>query len=331
MDRRIGLTTTVPIEVIYAAGDVAVDLNNLFISASDPRRLVARAETLGIPANCCAWVKGIYVAAVEASDIQTIIAVTQGDCSNTHVLVELLRRQGKRVIPFAYPSDRDRPLLQDQIKRLMREFGVGSDAVEATKGRLDRIRRKLSRLDEMTWRDSRVTSGENHLWLVSGSDMNGNPDGFERDLDRFLDEASSRPDRTESVVRLGYLGVPPIFSDLFDVIESMGGAVVFNEMARQFAMVEGPTDVVQQYLDYTYPYDVSGRVADIRRQVAVRRIDGLIHYTQSFCFRQMTHSILSEELSVPLLMLEGDAPGPLDGRSRTRLESFIEMLSAHPG
>ena len=32
---KIGITTTVPIEVIYAAGHVPVDLNNVFVSHPD--------------------------------------------------------------------------------------------------------------------------------------------------------------------------------------------------------------------------------------------------------------------------------------------------------
>ena len=330
MNRRIGLTTTVPIEVIYAAGDVPTDLNNLFISSADPRDVVERAESAGLPANCCAWVKGIFTAAVEARDVDTIVAVTEGDCSNTHVLIELWRRDGKRVIPFAYPFDRDRALFQLQIDRFMESFGVNASQVAAAKVRLDGIRRKLERLDAQTWSETgRVTSIENHLWLVSASDMNGNPDRFESELDVFMESVSKRPSSAPRV-RLGYLGVPPIFSDLFEVVESFGARVVFNEMARQFAMLEKGSDLVGQYLEYTYPYDLAGRVRDIRREVERRGIDGLIHYTQSFCFRQMGHVILAEDLPAPVLMLEGDRPGPLDGRTRTRLEAFVEMLSERP-
>jgi hypothetical protein len=43
----VGLTTSVPIEVILAAGHRAVDLNNVFITAPDPYGLVAEAEEEG--------------------------------------------------------------------------------------------------------------------------------------------------------------------------------------------------------------------------------------------------------------------------------------------
>ena len=43
---RIGMTTTVPVEVILAAGHVPVDLNNVFITGSEPMRQVEAAEVV---------------------------------------------------------------------------------------------------------------------------------------------------------------------------------------------------------------------------------------------------------------------------------------------
>jgi len=86
-------------------------------------------------------------------------------------------------------------------------------------------------------------------------------------------------------------------------------------------------DIVGQYLNYTYPYDIDGRLEDIRTAVKERALDGLIHYTQTFCFRQLYDIILREDLSVPILTLEGDRPRKLDSRTAFRIESFIEILS----
>ncbi|HUW55531.1 MAG TPA: 2-hydroxyacyl-CoA dehydratase [Planctomycetota bacterium] len=325
MSGNVGITTTVPIEVIYAAGLTPVDLNNRFITAENPQACIDRAETDGLPRNVCGWIKGLYGVGMTSDDIPTIVGVTQGDCSNTHALMELFERAGKRVIPFSYPYDADRELLKLQIETFMAAFEVDAVAVARTKTRLDRIRRKLVRLDELTWREHRLTGGENHLWLVSASDMNGDPDRFETELDVFLAEAEGRTERTEPVL-LGYAGVPTIFSDLYEFLESIGARVVFNEMQRQFAMLSLEDDVVEQYRTYTYPYRVWGRTRDISRAVTEREISGVIHYVQSFCYRQMEDVILREELDVPLLTLEGDLPGPLDARTKVRLESFVEML-----
>jgi benzoyl-CoA reductase/2-hydroxyglutaryl-CoA dehydratase subunit BcrC/BadD/HgdB len=85
-------------------------------------------------------------------------------------------------------------------------------------------------------------------------------------------------------------------------------------------------DIINQYLKYTYPYDIEGRLKDIELAVYERRLDGLIHYTQTFCYRQIYDIILRKYLPVPILTLEGDRPGRIDGRTALRIETFVEML-----
>ena len=334
---KVGFTTSIPVEVLVAAGVVPVDLNNVFITSPDPARLVAQAEQAGLPRTVCGWVKGIYAAALAADDLAAIIAVTQGDCSNTHALIELFQYQGKRVVPFAYPYDRSQAALAVEVEKLLRIFGVTyGEALEA-KRRLDRIRSTLLRLDELTWKEGKVSGEENHRFLVSASDFNGDPEHFQTEVEEFLTEVEDRSPAPEGL-RLGYLGVPPSWSDFYGVVEEDGARVIFNEMQRQFAMLpsveaqetgerESAEDVLlQQYLRYTYPYDVFTRIEDIRREAHRRRLDGFIHYVQSFCFRQMEDLLLRKEVGVPVLTLEGDRPGPVDASTHTRIESFQEML-----
>ena len=102
--------------------------------------------------------------------------------------------------------------------------------------------------------------------------------------------------------------------------------MVYHEIPRQFSMPEDSSDLVDQYFRYTYPYDIFGRLADIGRAVRSRRLDGLIHYTQSFCYRQIQDRLLRQYLTVPMLTIEGDRPGPLDHRTRLRLEVFVDVL-----
>jgi benzoyl-CoA reductase/2-hydroxyglutaryl-CoA dehydratase subunit BcrC/BadD/HgdB len=115
-------------------------------------------------------------------------------------------------------------------------------------------------------------------------------------------------------------------TDLYPFLESHGGRVVFNETQRQFAMPYDRQDLVDQYLTYTYPYDIFTRLADILLEGERRRVSGVIHYVQSFCFRQIEDMIVRKKLPWPVLTLEGDKPSPLDARSKIRLEGFIEML-----
>jgi benzoyl-CoA reductase/2-hydroxyglutaryl-CoA dehydratase subunit BcrC/BadD/HgdB len=322
----VGITTTVPVEVIIAAGRAPLDLNNLFIASPDAAERVARAELDGFPRTLCSWIKGIYATAVESEDLTDVVAVSEGDCSNTHVMAELLERRGKRVHYFAYPHDRDKAALEREVAKLAGAFGTDLEAVAGVKARLDRIRAKLERLDELSWRRNKLTGGENHRWLVASSDFNGDPDRYEHDLDAFLAEAEQRSSRPEAELRLGYAGIPPIYGDLYEVVESLGARIVFNEMQRQFSIPGYREGLIDSYLAYTYPYDVASRAADVRREVERREIAGLVHYVQGFCYRQVGDAILRAELDVPILTIEGDMPGPVDARNRMRLESFVEML-----
>ncbi|MBC9783008.1 2-hydroxyacyl-CoA dehydratase [Heliobacterium chlorum] len=331
MTKKIGLTTTVPVEIIYAAGMVPVDLNNIFIAGDAPGKAIDVAEQAGFPRNVCGWIKGLYTTLLESNDIRDVVAVTQGDCSNTHALMETWQLAGVRVYPFAFPYDRDYDLLKLQMEKLISAFGTDWEQVYQWKRRLDHVRKKAWQLDQMTWQMGTVTGEKNHLALVGCSDFNGDPDEYERYLDALIDEAKgSAKEGSPKVepVRIGYIGVPPITTDLYAYIESMGGQVVFNEVQRQFAMPFHVDDLVEQYRMYTYPYSIFERLKDIEAEVQRRNIQGVIHYTQSFCFRQIEDIIIRKQLPVPVLTLEGDRPGPLDARSRMRVDAFLDMLQA---
>lgn len=328
MEKKVGLVTTIPVEVLFAAGVVPVDLNNLFITAPEPAKLVDQAELDGFPRNICSWVKGIYSAALQ-HNISAVVAVMRGDCTNNEAMAEVLQLKGIEVVPFSFPYPKDRRLLQAEIERLMDRFGTDWDAVNRVQRELDRVRALVHRLDDLTWQTDVVTGWENHLWCVSCSDFNGDYLLFERQLAALLEtkERLGRKDaaRTDTI-RLGFVGVPPIFTDLYEYLEGQGAKVVYNEMQRQFAMPgQSDRDVVQQYLDYTYPYDFNDRIADIKTEVAKRRVGALIHYVQSFCHHQIQDIILRQQINLPILTLEGDRPGPLDARSKMRLESFVDL------
>lgn len=325
----VGFTATIPVEIVLAAGLRPVDLNNVFINSPFPQKLIDQAEAAGFSHTICSWIKGIY-ATVLNHQVKRVIAVTGGDCSNTIALGEILARKGVEVIHFEYPLGREKEFLASQMGRLMQTLSVTWSDVEETRAKLKPLREKLKELDRLTYQENLVTGFENHLYLVSSSDFNSDVGKYGEELDRFLEEAVKRRPRTQEI-RLGFLGVPPIFSGLYDLIESLGARVVFNETQRQFSMPESGGDLVGQYLAYTYPYDAEGRIQDIHTAIRERELDGLIHYTQTFCYRQIYDILLRERLKIPILTLEGDRPGHVDGRIVLRVETFIHMLKDKKG
>ncbi|MFC1870864.1 2-hydroxyacyl-CoA dehydratase family protein [Chloroflexota bacterium] len=325
--RRIGITTTVPIEILLAAGYQPVDLNNLFINDRSPEQLIRTAEKAGFPLNCCSWIKGIYGVCMEQG-IDTVLCVTTGDCSNTVMLMEVLKLKGINVIPFNYPEQSDALRMQSALAALAGAVGTTMMAADGIRGELIPSRRLALELDRLTWQEEVVSGWENHLWLLSASDFNQDYPKYHRELKELLAECRRREPYPADRLRLAYIGVPPVYGrDMYQFLESQGARVVFNEVQRQFAMPEPGNSLAEQYSSYTYPYSVSGRVIDIRAELSRRRVDGVIHYVQAFCHRGIGDIIFRDALNVPILTLEGNDDFFLTHHVKTRIEAFLDMLS----
>ncbi len=79
---KIGITTTVPSELIFASGAVPVDLNNIFITSGHRKDFIRSAERAGYPRNVCGWIKGLYGTVLATPEIKRIV------CRNTGRLLE---------------------------------------------------------------------------------------------------------------------------------------------------------------------------------------------------------------------------------------------------
>jgi benzoyl-CoA reductase/2-hydroxyglutaryl-CoA dehydratase subunit BcrC/BadD/HgdB len=288
---------------------------------------VTAAENAGYPRASCSWVKGIY-STVLSEDIERVIVVVRGDCRQMEAMVETLNHADVEFIPFSYPFDRSTGALGRELEALAETLGTDLDAASEVQRRLEPLRAKVARLDELTWMERTVTGWENHLYQVSCSDFWGDLAAFEEAVEGVLADAAHR-ESIEARARIGFVGVPPIYSDLYDYLDELGIHVVFNETQRQFTMSPSlGLDLLTQYQRYTYPYDIFARVEDIRAETAKRDSEGIIHYVQSFCYRQIYDHMLREAIDCPVLTLEGDRPGILTGRDKLRLEAFCETLEA---
>jgi benzoyl-CoA reductase/2-hydroxyglutaryl-CoA dehydratase subunit BcrC/BadD/HgdB len=251
--------------------------------------------------------------------------------------------------------------MQEVLEEFASALGADLSEAERWRERLAPARAAAAEIDRLSWQEGRVHGLENHLWLVSASDFCADPPRYEREARAFIESARARSPLPCSL-RLGLCGIPPIVPALYGFVEEFGALVVYNETQRQFAMTAGgpaacvraldasptaqpaaaseapssasaaksqpPGGLAEQYTRYTYPYGVFPRAADVRAECERRQLDGLIHYVQSFCHRRIEDRIMRDSVSVPVLALEADRPGPLSGQMKTRLEAFLQMLAA---
>ena len=324
--KKIGITTTVPIEILLAAGYQPVDLNNVFITDPSPERLINIAEKAGFPLNCCSWIKGIYGVCMDYG-IDTILCVTTGDCSNTIMLMEVLKLKGLRVIPFAYPDQPDIRRMQYALETLAETLGTTLEDANRVRDELKSSRHLALKLDQLTWRQGLVSSWENHLWLVSTSDFNQDYHKYYHRLQKLLAECHQRQSYPTDWLRLAYIGVPSVYGqDLYRYLESNRARVVFNEIQRQFAMPKPGKSLAEQYSNYTYPYSIYQRLKDITTELERRQVDGVIHYVQAFCHRGIGDIIFRDGLKLPILTLEGNDDFFLTTHIKTRIEAFLDMV-----
>jgi benzoyl-CoA reductase/2-hydroxyglutaryl-CoA dehydratase subunit BcrC/BadD/HgdB len=251
----------------------------------------------------------------------------EGDCSNTKALIEVLQLKGIKVHPFSFPHSHTLEDVEREIKKLMDHFKVEEAEVEAVRKRLNEVRTLGKEVDELTYIHCKANGFENHLHQVSLSDFNGDINVFESDLKKAIEEIKTR-EPINKKLRLGYIGVPPMTADIYGFVENFNAHFVYNEVQREFAFPRGTEakNIYEQYYDYTYPYNTEFRILELKKQIEERQLDGIIHYTQAFCYRAVEDIIIKNKLDIPILNIEGDKLNTLDARTKLRLEAFLDML-----
>ncbi|OQY42326.1 MAG: 2-hydroxyglutaryl-CoA dehydratase [Fusobacteriia bacterium 4572_74] len=323
--KKIGLTTTVPIEVLLAAGYTPIDLNNIFVVSEDYGKYIEKAERDGFPKSMCAWIKGIYGACIE-NKIKKVLGVAEGDCSNTKTLLEIFKKNNIKIHPFCYPHSHSLEDIKNELDKFMKYMDVSYEEVEYQRNRLNLIREKAKYIDKLTL-EGKATGFENHILQLCFSDFDGDVDKYNKFLDEKIKEINKRPINKKEL-KLGYLGIPPMQGDLHNYVEELDGRFIYNEVQREFAFPRAmkAKNIYEQYYDYTYTYDIDFRLDDIKKQIKERQLDAVIHYTQAFCHRAVEDIILKQELNIPILTIEGDKSNVLDARTKLRIEAFLDML-----
>lgn len=324
---HIGFFTSIPIEVIFATEKYRpVDLNNILMADSDPNLLISNEEEDGFPRNYCAWLKGI-MGVIKSKGIKKIITVREGECTGSEKLIELLASSNVECIPFSYPYDKNENKMKIEIERLLSYFSVSWLEAEKVRERINMLREKVFEIDRKSHVDLNVTSEENYVSLLQCSDFCGDISASHTAIEKVFQNILKRKSGLfGDKIKVGVIGIPPIVNNLFQVIESCNGIVIFNEMPRQFAMTGFRKSLIKQYLEFTYPYSIEDRIKDIQTAITERKLEGIIHYVQSFCPRQIDDVLLRKNCEVPFLTIECDKPGYLDERNITRIEAFFEQL-----
>ncbi len=168
----------------------------------------------------------------------------------------------------------------------------------------------------------RITCGSFHHPILIANHLE-----YKNQVEQLIADCKRRPSYPDNWLRIGYIGVPPVFApDLYGYLENNEARVVFNEIQHQFSMPAPGKSLAEQYSNYTYPYSIYVRLKDIKTEIKRRRLDGIIHYVQAFCHRGIGDIIFRESLDIPILTLEGNQDFYLTQHLKTRIEAYLDML-----
>jgi benzoyl-CoA reductase/2-hydroxyglutaryl-CoA dehydratase subunit BcrC/BadD/HgdB len=307
--KKIGITALIPPELIFACCAVPFDVNNV-IPAS--RKYTGN--------KLCAWT-AIWKEMLVKKEIEvdSLIVVAGGDCHNALVDGQKVAMSGTPTHFFFYPFDGAPKYMESQLHGLS-DFLGGIKCLEKSR-EIRELKRQGQILDKKRC-CGKLSSSEAFRILISFSDMTGDLSGFSRTISA-LEEKD-----IDGRNRVALIGVPPIYHDFHDVADSLGLHIVFDELPYEFIRHGGTTiqEMAHDYCSYTFARPLEFRIDFLKKELEMRKVDGVIHYTQFACHHMLEDEIMREKLDYPMLTVQGDLPGNTPQQIKLRLEAFREML-----
>jgi hypothetical protein len=307
----VGITALVPPELVYGCGQTPFDLNNTVPTSE----CVPRGKL-------CAWTATWRDMLLRGElRVDRLVVVAGGDCHNALVDGQRVAAGGIPTHYLFYPFDGDEDEMRKQLASL--EAFLGGIVDQVAMVRVADVKDLCIQLDVARCRRQVLGSRVfNHL--VQLCDLGGDVDRFEASARRILAEGHTEVPET----RIALVGVPPIYPDFHEVCEGFGMQVVFDELPWEFARMGGRSldTLARNYAGYTFARDLEYRFDKLEGELARRRVEGVVHYTQYACHHVLEDDMLRERLDLPMLTVQGDLARKCPEQERLRLEAFAELL-----
>ncbi len=305
---KVGITALVPPELVYLSGNVPVDLNNFV------------PHTQYYPVHkLCAWTAIWRDIVIAEKFVDKVVVVAGGDCHNSLVDGQKIQMHGIPTHYFFYPFSGEIELMKKECQSLV-EF-LGGEKCKEMLEIVHEVKRLGKHIDALRI-NAKIPAKFAFDFMIKMSDLGGNPEHMRKLAESVVERELSH------LPRIALLGVPPIYRDFHDVAEQSGLHIVFDELPYEFLRLGGRSfeEVVESYTKYTFARPLMYRINFLKQELAKRKIDGIIHYTQYACHHILEDDVLRKELPYPFLTVQGDLPGPVPLQLRLRMEAFAEIL-----
>ncbi len=335
--------TYTPIELIHAAGFIPVRIMGGEASA-------VRADSLA-PDFICPYMRSAIAGALNGR-YDFLSGVIQGytcdvACGVANVWERNLPGDAFHLLPIPYNDNAEsrlffREALRELTEKLSRNGGkVTEESLAESLELYRRIRELALKLYGMRARDELPVSARDLLLVILAGFVTP-PEEYLTMLGDFMSVAERTEAHPRSGPRVLVSGSIIKDPDLLGVIEEAGGVVVRDDLCtgmRHFHPVSGEgagsfDRLIDRYLN-RFPCPSRSRAETrlplLMDEIAQSRAQGVVFLLQKFCTPHLAdHPALSEELKargIPNTMIELEEGGIDEGRMRTRLEAFLEMLA----
>ncbi|GBE17695.1 2-hydroxyglutaryl-CoA dehydratase, D-component [archaeon BMS3Abin16] len=308
----VGITALVPPEIVYASGNIPVDINNFV-----PRSGVVPRDKL------CAWT-ALWrdLTLMGRIKLDKLVVVAGGDCNNALVDGEKIELSGVDTHYFTYPFDGSAKIMRHEIDKLV-EF-LGGELDESVFNRVTELKSAATAVDSERV-SMHINSQDAFEIMVSGSDLAGSLEDYRKMIDSVVKK------RVDCDFRLALLGTPPIYDGFHEFLDSLGLHIVYDEMPYEFLRLRGDTvkSISESYADYSFARNITHRIKLLKSELKQRGVEGIIHFHQFACHHKLEDPILREALCAegyPFITIEADLPSKTPQQTRLRIEAFKERL-----
>ncbi len=346
----------VPEEIIRALGGLSVGL------CAGAEWAYDQVEQL-LPRNTCALIKsamgfkmGKVCPYVESADLVIGETTCDGKKKAYELFGDLAPVYVMELPQMKRPQDLElwRGELDGLVAKLEEVSGraLTFEALQKATKEVNDKRRALQRLNAARVASPAPISGKDALLAVQVA--------FYDDVPRFTQMVEKIADELEQRVAAGH-GVAPADAPrvlitgspmsipnwkVHDLVEKAGGIVVSEELCtgsryyEKLVVVDATSveglldDIAEKYLDINCACFTPnpGRIEDVLRLAKEYKADGILHYALQFCAPYQIEATsverAAEQARIPVLRVDTDYSMEDVGQLATRVEAFLEMLTA---
>jgi benzoyl-CoA reductase/2-hydroxyglutaryl-CoA dehydratase subunit BcrC/BadD/HgdB len=335
--------TYTPIELIHAAGFLPVRIYGGTIT-------VERAGNL-VPNFVCPYMRTSLERALRG-EYKYLSGVIQGyTCDISCGMMNIWEANTGiglfHTVPLPYNTGESaRAFYRNTLNELIDKLaGAGGSIDSTTLGRsLDlyaEIRHNLLKLHELRLKNIFVPSASDFYTIMEA--------GFSLPPEEYLKLLTNLTGALDGQKAISVKGIPVLVSGslveqmwIFDLLEATGGRVVADDLCNGYRYCDpadgsgaNPIDLLIDRYMHRFPCPsrstIEDRVPRVRELVEKSGAKGVIFLFQKFCTPHLAdYPALSEALrndDIPVLSIEMDESGNIEGQLKTRFGAFFEMIA----